>query len=249
MSSWCPLPTIRPVRGAKLLAHRQQRNVAVGNIDISEVTESPDLVAEHVDERAQRPTTIAAIAGIGAGAIHAAAIGVHADHPLLANAFVVLAVAQLGGGIALLTHPGRALAKATIVVNAAAVVGWVVSRLVGVWFIAGLEVAEPPEFADTVCALLGALAAVGAALAVQVDTRLGPTRTWRPDISARDIALPAIAVLVLALPAMSLAATHAHAHDDVPGDSHSHEESIDDDEPVDENLTVAGEVGVSQEDE
>ena len=200
-----------------------------------------------VDGRAQRPTTIPALASLGAGSIHAAAIGAHADHLMLANAFVVLAVAQLGSGIALLVHPGRTLAKAVVVVNVAAVVGWIVSRLVGVWFIAGLEVAESPEFADTVCALLGALAATVAALAVQVDNRLGPSRTWRPAITVRDIALPAIAVLVLTMPAMSLAATHAHA--DVPGDTHSHEETDDDDEPADEDLTVAEEVGVDQENE
>ncbi len=158
------------------------------------------------------------------------AIGAHADHLLLANVFVALAVAQLGTGVALLIQPGRAVAKSVVVINAAAVVGWIVSRVVGVWFVAGLEVAEAPEFADTVCALLGALAAAGAALAVRVDTRLGATRTWRPAITVRDVAIPAIAVALLTVPAMSLSATHSHeTHAD---DSHSHDEVVDGDEAV-----------------
>lgn len=199
-----------------------------------------------VDGRAQRPTTIPALASLGAGAIHAAAIGTHADHLLLANAFVVLAVAQLGSGIALLVHPGRTLAKAVVVVNVAAVVGWMVSRLVGVWFIAGLEVAESPEFADTVCALLGALAAAGAALAVQVDNRLGPSRTWRPAITVRDMAVPALAVVLVTVPAMSLATSHSHeSHVE---DSHSHDTSGDGDETVDDEPLV-GAVGTNLEEE
>ena len=231
MPSWCPLPTARPLRRVKLVAHRHAHNGAEEGIDIYEVTERLDLAPVAVDGRAQRPTTIPALASLGAGSIHAAAIGAHADHLMLANAFVVLAVAQLGSGIALLVHPGRTLAKAVVVVNVAAVVGWMVSRLVGVWFIAGLEIAESPEFADTVCALLGALAAAGAALAVQVDNRLGPSRTWRPATTVRDLAIPAIAVALLTVPAMGLAATHSHETHAV--DSHSHDEGVDEDETVD----------------
>jgi hypothetical protein len=184
-----------------------------------------------IDHRALRPTTIPAIAGIGAGAIHASAIGAHADHLLLANVFVALAVAQLGTGIALLTQPGRTSAKFVIVVNGAAVVGWIVSRVVGVWFVPGLEVAEPPEFADTVCASLGALAALAAAFALHVDTRLGPTRKWMPVITVRDLALPAIAVVLLTVPAMSVTATHAHPAD--VDDTHSHGISGNDVDAVD----------------
>lgn len=231
MSSWCPLPTIRPTQRATLFAHRHGRNGArAENVD-DKVTNHPDLSSYDVDRRTSRAATISAVAGIGAGAIHAAAVGAHADHRVLANVFVILAVTQLGTGIALLRQPGRSSAKAVIVVNAAAVVGWMVSRAVGVWFIAGLEAAEPPEFADTACAALGALAALAAAFALHVDNRLGPTRRWMPAIAVRDVALPAIAVVLLVLPAMSVTTTHAHPVD--VDDTHSHGISDDDGDAVD----------------
>lgn len=135
-----------------------------------------------------------------------------------------------------------------IIVNVVAVVGWAVSRIVGVWFIAGLEVAEPPEFADTVCAALGALAALAATFAVQVDTRLGPTRKWRPAITVRDLALPAVAVILLTVPAMSLAVTHTHAVD--ADGAHSHGISDDhDDETLDADETVDAVLDPDHEDE
>ena len=81
-----------------------------------------------MDERVARPVTIPALAGIGAGTIHAAAVGAHADHRVLATMFVVLAVLQLATGVALLTQPSRAVAKAVVAINAVAVVGWLLSR-------------------------------------------------------------------------------------------------------------------------
>ena len=72
-----------------------------------------------MDERVARPVTIPALAGIGAGAVHAAAVGAHADHRVLATMFVVLAVLQLATGVALLTQPSRAVAKAVVAINAA----------------------------------------------------------------------------------------------------------------------------------
>ena len=118
------------------------------------------------------PTSIPALAGIGAGAIHAAAVGAHADHGVLANIFVALAVLQLATGVALLVQPGRAVAKAVVAVNGFAVAGWLLTCTVGVWLIAGLG-KQRPGFADTVCALLGALAAVGAGLVLRSDSRVG----------------------------------------------------------------------------
>ena len=53
---------------------------------------------------------VAAAASIGAGAIHAAAAGVHAEHPTLARLFVVCACAQLGAGLWALSRPRRLVA-------------------------------------------------------------------------------------------------------------------------------------------
>jgi len=172
-----------------------------------------------MDERVARPVTIPALAGIGAGTIHAAAVGAHADHRVLATMFVVLAVLQLATGVALLAQPSRAVAKAVVAINAVAVVGWLLSRTVGVWVIPGLGV-ERPGFADTVCAVLGVLAAVGAGLVLSADTRSGATSKWRPATSVRELAVPSIVVVLMAVPAMSSAATQIHEHGIDAGHAH-----------------------------
>jgi hypothetical protein len=109
---------------------------------------------------------LAGLTSLGAGAVHAAAIGVHAEHATLARLFVVVAAAQLAVGVWILLKGGRAAAVATALVNAGAVGAWAVSRLAGISWIDGLEHSEPPQFADTVCAALGAVAAVAAVVAL-----------------------------------------------------------------------------------
>ena len=172
-----------------------------------------------------RPVTIPALAGIGAGAIHAAAVGAHADHGVLANIFVILAVLQLATGVRLLVRPSRVVAKAVVAVNGFAVAGWLLTRTVGVFVIAGLGV-ERPRFADTACALLGALAAVGAAMVLSSETRSGVASKWRPATSARELLVPSIVVVLMAVPAMNSAATDVHEHG-VTGADHAHE-AVDD---------------------
>src|SRR6188472_458333 len=97
----------------------------------------------------------AACASIGAGAVHAAATGIHAEHPTLARLFVVVAILQLGVGLLALVRPSRPVALAVAIVNAGAVAGWIATRVSGISWIEGLEVKEAPQFADTVCALMG----------------------------------------------------------------------------------------------
>ena len=163
--------------------------------------------------------TAAALSSIGAGAVHAAATGLHAEHPQLARLFVVLAAAQLGGGLWALLRPSRKAAWAVGAVNIVAVGGWLVTRLVGVSWVEGLEVREAAQFADSVCALLGATAA-GAAFA---STLVG----WRPSLPGR-IALPSIAVAALAVPAMWMGGTNVNPHTDsaVAGDATHQDDGI-----------------------
>ena len=137
--------------------------------------------------------------------MHAAATGVHAEHPELARLFVVLTAAQLGSGLWGLLRPSRKAAWAIGIVNAIAVGGWLVTRLVGISWIEGLEVREAAQFADSACALLGAVAA-GAAFA-------GTLAGWRPSLPGR-LSLPSIAVAALAIPAMWMGGTHVHSHTD-----------------------------------
>ncbi|MEX1105245.1 MAG: hypothetical protein WEB78_03515, partial [Ilumatobacteraceae bacterium] len=144
----------------------------------------------------------AAVCSIGAGAIHAAATGIHAEHPQLARIFVVVAVLQLGAGLLALVRPNRLAALAVAVVNVAAVAGWLATRISGVSFIDGLQAAESPQFADTTCALLGAVAA-GAGLAALLAG-------WH-QAQAPRLWLPSLAVVALTVPAMMSGGTHLHA--------------------------------------
>src|SRR4051812_9725055 len=108
---------------------------------------------------------IAAIASIGAGAIHAAAIGVHSEHRQAVITFTLLAIAQLGWGVFALQRAGRLTALAGASINVAAVVGWVMAKTTGISFIDGLEVDESPQFADTTAAVLAGIVVVAAVCA------------------------------------------------------------------------------------
>ena len=141
----------------------------------------------------------AALASLGAGAVHAAATGMHAGHPQLARLFVVFAALELGVGMWALLRPGRAAAWGIVLVNAAAVTAWLGTRVMSISWVDGLQHRGAAQFADTACALLGA-AAAGAALA---SLLIG----WRESPPAR-LALPALAVAALAIPAMFVGGTH-----------------------------------------
>ena len=164
-------------------------------------------------------TLVQGLASLGAGAIHAAAAGVHAEHVTLSRLFVAVAVAQILVGLVTLLRGGRAVAVAAVLVNGGAVVAWIVTRASGISWIEGLEQSEGPQFADTVCAALGALA-VGAA----VVTLRGGTGWARWATPAR-LALPAIGLGAVTVAAMMSGATHAHSSGG--GEDHSHADATD----------------------
>ena len=147
--------------------------------------------------------TIAVMTSIGAGVIHAAAAGVHAEHPQLARLFILVAVAQIGAGLISWAHPNRLVAAAIVAVNAVAVGAWLATRISGISWIQGLEVREAPQFADTAAALL-ACAAVGCALAAAM---VGTRNSQAPRLS-----FPALAIAALTIPAMLSSGTHVHSH-------------------------------------
>ena len=147
--------------------------------------------------------TIAVITSIGAGVIHAAAAGVHAEHPTLARLFILCAVAQVGAGLLAIARPGRLLALPLIAINAGAVGVWLTTRITGISWIEGLEVREAAQFADSAAALLAAVA-VGCALAASlIGKRQGP---------APRVMFPALAIAAITIPAMISGGTHLHSH-------------------------------------
>ncbi len=63
------------------------------------------------------------LASMEAGAVHAAAAGIHAEHRQLAQLFILVAALQLGVGLWAIVRSSRAAAWAVVVVNAGAIAG------------------------------------------------------------------------------------------------------------------------------
>ena len=157
------------------------------------------------------PTALwwAGLASLGAGAIHATAVGLHSEHRQAAIAFALLAAFQMGWGALALMRAPRLVIALGAAGNAAAVAGWVLTRTSGIGFIDGLETSESPGFADTTAAVL-ATVAVLAALAYL----LAPGRLRLPTLAGAVPAAAAVAVLAVA----GMVAANGHTH----GDDHDH---------------------------
>jgi hypothetical protein len=155
----------------------------------------------------------AGLASVGAGSIHLAAAGIHAEQPSLARIFVILGAAQLIAGLVLALGGGRPAASVVAIVNIAAVGGWALTRTVGISWVQGLEYPERPQVADTVCVALSAIALV---LAVVVLLRGAPQA---PRIG---LVAPGALVGVVSLAAMLTGTTHVHSHDEA---GHVHDET------------------------
>jgi hypothetical protein len=158
----------------------------------------------------------AGLASVGAGACHLAAAGMHAAHPSLARIFVIMGAAQMIAGLVLALGGGRPAASVVAVVNIAAVGGWALTRTAGNLWVQGLEVSERPQFADTVCAALGAIALVLAVIVLLRGARQAP----RVGLVA-----PGALIGVISVAAMLTGATHVHSHDEA-GHVHAGEMSM-----------------------
>jgi hypothetical protein len=194
-------------------------------INTAKTVKGTELVTSWAD-RAQ----FAGLASLGAGAIHLAAAGIHAEFPFLARIFVMLGAAQVIAGFVLALGGGRPAACVVAVVNIAAVSGWALTRTVGISWVWGLENPERPQFADAVCAALAAIALVLAVIVLLRGARQAP----RVGLVA-----PGALVGVVSVAAMLTGATHVHSHveaghvhDDVaaaatPGANAGHVQAVD----------------------
>lgn len=147
-------------------------------------------------------TVVAGLCSLGAGAVHAAAVGAHSEHPAAVVAFTLLAVAQLVWGGTALVRGGRAVAAVGVAVAAAALSGWLLATTRGLPLVEGLEVAEPVQVADGVAAALALSAGLLAALGLRRPSRASGLR----------LPLWAAVVAVTAAGAVGLATVGAHAH-------------------------------------
>ena len=148
---------------------------------------------------------VAAIASLGAGAIHATAAGAHSEHRSAVIAFVLTAVAQIGWGAWAYSRAGRLVCLVGAAVNAAAVGGWVLAKTSGIGFVTGLDAKESVQFADALAAGLAAVAVFGAlaALVGRLSFSTGP----HPAL----VAVAGVAVVALAIPGMVRTGSHSHA--------------------------------------
>lgn len=163
--------------------------------------------------------TIAGLASLAAGAIHATAAGAHSEHRSTVIAFAAVAAFQIGwGALALVaTRWRRWIALAGAAGGAAALGGWVLAKVSGIGFVTGLEDAEDPQFADTVAAVLAGVAIVGALLAAGgMFAALSRRRAGASPVLA---GVAAFAALAVGIPGMVSAGSHSHA-----GGGHAHGE-------------------------
>ena len=163
---------------------------------------------------------IAGVASLGAGAIHASAIGVHAEHRPAALAFMALATVQLAWGGLALVRSGRLVAALGVLVNVTAVVGWAVVKTVGIGFVDGLDVAEPIQTADGLAAGLALAAVLVAASAFA--RRTTPTSTLRGPMTGA-----ALVVAGLTMFGMVTGGTHVHAADGHAEGGHADDGHVD----------------------
>jgi hypothetical protein len=169
------------------------------------LTDDP-LTDEPGPDRAAADTVSAlavpAIASAAAAVLHATAAGIHADHPTLSRIFVAFAVAQAAVAVGGFLRQSRAAAISLVAVNLLAAAGWVVTRLAGISWIDGLELAERPQLADSITAAMAMIAAVGAAAIWFEHT---------PALPRRAVANVGLLAGVLVVPGLINATTHDHA--------------------------------------
>lgn len=162
------------------------------------------LVSDSVHQSTRvSAVAVAGIASLGAGVIHGGAIGMHSDHPQLARMFILVTVAQVVWGLVAMVNPSRWALPIGVVINGGAVGAWLATRLTGIGWIAGLETRESPQWADSIAAGLGVLAAALAVAAYLVGPSALPHIRLLP---------PSTLVSALAVFALWNGVSHVHAH-------------------------------------
>lgn len=151
---------------------------------------------------------VAAAASVGAGVLHAAAAGSHAELATLSMLFSTIALAQIGWGAAVLLRPTSPVVMAGLGINVAAFGAWLTSRTVGLSTIEGLEAGQTIGLQDGLAAGFAALAVVAGTIA------LAPIAVPRMG----QAAVPALIALIAIATVPAMAQPHDHdahdAHDD-----------------------------------
>lgn len=159
-------------------------------IRTSRSAESPDVLRFAI-----------AVASAGAAAIHFAVIEQHfAEYWLFGVFFVVVAAAQLGWVVAVVSNPTRMVYVVGALGNTLIAVTWVVSRTTGVPFGPEAGEPEPVGIADVVSTALELAVVVGTLLLLRGNElrRSWELRFLRPAVAIATIAITALALAGLA---------------------------------------------------
>lgn len=173
-------------------------------------TPPPRSASQGLSDSGRGLLAAAAVASIGAGAIHAVAAGAHNDARQAMWTFALLATAQIAWGAAALARPSRIVAAVGAVVSIGALAGWMTAVAVGIPWIDGMDVAIPVGQADGLAAVLAAITLLTSVVAMY-------------GLPSPRLVAPVLGVLALiaAVPGMAMAATHDHGHS-VEADGHDH---------------------------
>jgi hypothetical protein len=163
---------------------------------------------------------LAALA-LGAGIIHFA---VSADHYEVTWAhgtfFAVVAWLQVSWAVAVVLKPTRPLLIAGVVLNAAVIGGWVMSRVWGTPFGDAPWTPEDIGWADGLSVIFEVLI-IAVSLAVLVRPAIARAQL-RPSFGIPIVVVPALAVAVVSSLALSPALASSHSHgDEAAGHGHS----------------------------
>jgi hypothetical protein len=146
----------------------------------------------------------AGVNSLGAGAIHAAAIGFHADPRSMAVAFTVTAAAQLCWGGLALVRSKLPVIVAGLVLGVVAVAAWLMAKTSGIAFIDGLDVAEPIEVVDALAAAMALASVVLLGLSLRASDESASSGRIR-------LLVPVAAVVVAVLATAGMVAVSNHS--------------------------------------
>jgi hypothetical protein len=181
-------------------------------------------------------------AALGAGLIHAAAVGPHAGHGVVPGLFAVAAVIGLASGVAVIVRPTRPVLVAVAALHVVMVATWVASRTTGVSFVSGLESREAVGYPDLVAAAFEVVV-IGGSLAL---CRRPRTSRLPVSVAASTTVPVMLALALLAGPAVYVGATSTHDHGTEAASGHAHDHAAAHDHPASGTDTAAGHVHGSE---
>jgi hypothetical protein len=176
---------------------------------VAATTEPAASPTHDTTEYGLAPRLLLAALSIAAGVVHLVMAPVHASSSTAeAIGFATVGWLQILLAIGLLMRPSRALLQGTVLLNAAAIVVYVVSRTAGLPFGDHAGVAENVEGIDLMTAVFEGLLVVGAGI-------LWARPKFMADLSTEAVVMAsALPVVVLVATSVALAdpATTEHAH-------------------------------------